>query len=74
MEVNKFNILDLVAVTVGNMRCSGFSGHYIPSDVVLSGDNIMIGDNPVSIVDIMAIKHDAGGFQKLIENIMEGEK
>lgn len=70
MRATNYDILDLVAVTVGNIRSGSFSDHDIASDVVLDGNNIFISGKPVSIANIKTTKHSVREFVKLIRESM----
>ena len=63
MTATKHDILDLVVTTV-KLMCHDTGS--VPN-VRLGGDNILIGDKPVSITDIEANTHSAKGFMKLIK-------
>ena len=70
MAATKHDILDLVAVTVGDIRSGGWDGKRKAKDVVLDGDNILIGANSIPIADIEATAHSIKGFLKLIRGAM----
>ncbi len=70
MAATKHDILNLVATTVGDIRSGGWDGKRKAKDVVLDGDNILIGSKPVSITDIDATRHSCKGFLKLIRGAM----
>ena len=63
METTIQDIEDLVTVTVKDLGGDSNS-------VQISGDNILIGDKPVSIDNIKANVHSAQGFLKLIKEAM----
>jgi len=58
MEVNNNDILDLVQTTVIDLG--------VKTCVRLDGDNILIGNAPVSIASILACKNSAKAFVNLI--------
>ena len=70
MKPSNFDVLDLVAVTVGNIRNDSIGDFDIALDVRLDGDNILIGNKPVSIDNIKAHAHSAKGFLKFIKTKM----
>ena len=63
MEPSIQDIVDLVTVTVGDMYSDSFS-------VQISGDNILVNNNPVPLSEIMANRYSAKEFMDLIRSAL----
>lgn len=72
MEATRRDILDLVAVTVGNLRSGGTSDYDVAYDVVLDAehDDIYIAGKPLAISRIRACTHSCQKFVDLIKGAM----
>ena len=70
MEATNLDMMDLVAVTVGNIRSGGISDNDIATDVRLDGNNVLVGSKPIPIHKIRACRNSAKGFLNLIKSVL----